>query len=430
MKVEVFPSELTGAVGAPGSKSAAQRMVACALLARGESTISEYPDSKDCLAAINIAQALGAVISIKNKEVIIRGGFPNAFLAGIRNAKNEIFCGESGLASRLFTPIAALCDQEITVGGEGSLLKRSFRDFEVLLPKLGAKCKTEDGFLPLQVHGPLQNGNISMDASDSSQFLTGLLMALPRTSGESVIEVVGLNSRPYIEMTIQIMEWFGVKVEHESFRKFTVTPAQYQPKSVKVPGDWSGAALLLVAGALCAENGLRVENLSTQFMQADRAIVEVLKLAGVNVVEENESITVKASDIKAFEFDANHCPDLFPPLATLAAFADGVSTIYGVKRLVHKESNRGKTLQQEFAKANIRIVLREDEMKIYPAHIRPAVINSHNDHRIAMSAAILGLAGARMTIRGAECVSKSYPDFFSDLQSLNGKIIFNQTSNL
>jgi 3-phosphoshikimate 1-carboxyvinyltransferase len=137
---------------------------------------------------------------------------------------------------------------------------------------------------------------------------------------------------------------------------------------------------------------------------------------------DDNAVFVKSSEIKAFDFDANDCPDLFPPLVVLASFADGVSTLFGVKRLLNKESNRAKTLQQEFAKANIRITLRDDEMKIYPAHVRPAIINSHNDHRIAMAAAILGVAGARMTIKGAECVNKSFPEFFQVLQSVQGKV--------
>ena len=429
MKIEVFPSELRGTVEMPGSKSAAQRMVACALLARGESVIRDFPAGKDCEAALNIAQNLGAIVTIKGSEVSIKGGFPNAFLSGIRNAKREIQCGESGLASRMFTPIAALHDHSITVNGEGSLLERSFADFDEVLKSFGVTCELTGGHLPLRVSGPLQSGTATMDAGLSSQFLTGLLMALPRTSGESVVHVKNLRSKPYVEMTLQVLEAFGANITHENFETFTIRPSLFQPRLLRVPGDWSGAAFLLVAGALSAEDGLLVANLSSEFTQADSKILQVMKMAGVDIEERGNGYFVKASEIRAFEFDANDCPDLFPPLAALAAFADGASTIYGAKRLVHKESNRAKTLQQEFAKANIRIVLRDDEMKIYPAHISPAVINSHNDHRIAMAAAILGVGGARMTIRGAECVSKSFPDFFAVLQSINGKINLVHTTN-
>jgi 3-phosphoshikimate 1-carboxyvinyltransferase len=422
MKVDIFPSDLEGTAQAPGSKSAAQRMVACALLAKGESVISDFPWNNDCRSALLVIQALGAVVSVKGNELIIKGGFPQAFHAGIRNPKTKIHCGESGLAARMFTPIAALTDKQILIEGEGTLLTRTFHDFEHILPALGVSFNSNEGFLPLVVQGPLNHGELTMDASVSSQFLTGLLMALPKASGESIITVKDLKSKPYIELTLQVLEMFGVKIKHRNLEKFHIKPSLFVPQKLTVPGDWSGAAFLLVAGALCASDGLRVTNLSNTSAQADRAIISALQSAGVYLeILENE-IVVKASEINAFEFDANDCPDLFPPLAALAAFANGVSTIYGIKRLVHKESNRAKALQQEFAKANVRIMLRDDEMKIYPASVTRAVINSHNDHRIAMAAAILGLAGDRVSIRNAEAVNKSYPEFFDVIAKLGGKV--------
>jgi 3-phosphoshikimate 1-carboxyvinyltransferase len=189
-----------------------------------------------------------------------------------------------------------------------------------------------------------------------------------------------------------------------------------------VPGDWSGSAFLLVAGALCAEEGLIVENLNTQSSQADEAVLDALRLAGVRFEIHDNAIQVWKSEVSAFEFDATHCPDLFPPLASLAAFANGVSVIRGVSRLLHKESNRAKSLQQEFAKAGVRMVLRDDDMKIYPAAIRSAQLHSHGDHRIAMAGAILGMGGARMTIQSAGVVSKSFPDFYKVMQSLGARI--------
>ncbi len=421
--MKVYPSQLKGSVAAPGSKSAAQRMVACALLARGESVISEFPDSDDCVASLNIAQALGAIIKQKGKEVTIKGGFPDSFLSGIRNPEKEIMCGESGLSSRMFTPIVALSEEEIVIKGHGTLLKRSFADYEEILPALGAQCSSNNGLLPLTVKGPLKGGELEMDGAMSSQFLTGVLTALARANSTSTVYVKNLSSKPYVDMTLEILAKFGVKMKHENYETFHVKPTVYKPQTLVVPGDWSGAAFLLVAGALCADDGITVTNLTTDITQADAAILEVLRLAGVDFIPQKDSVFVKASDINAFEFDANDCPDLFPPIVALAAFADGVSTIYGTKRLVHKESNRAKTLQQEFAKANIRITLRGDYMKVYPAPIRPAIINSHNDHRIAMAGAVLGLAGDRMTIRGAEAVAKSFPDFFDVIKKLNAKVV-------
>ncbi len=425
MKVDVFPSSLSGAVDAPGSKSIAQRMVAAALLAKGESTIANYPDSADCATALSVAQNLGAIITRTPQVVKIKGGFPNSFHADIRNPKKTIDCGESGLASRLFTPIAALHKEAITVNGEGSLLTRPFQEFEIALPPLGAKVDTTNGHLPLTVKGPLVGGHVVLDGGISSQFITGLLMALPRASKPSEVVVKNVTSTPYLQMTLEVLKQFEVKVKHKNFETFTIDAAQtYVPQNIAVPGDWSGAAFLLVAAALCADAGkVVINNLSTTITQADAQILNVLEMAGITATKTKDSYSVQAATVNAFEFDANQCPDLFPPLAALAAFANGVSTIYGIKRLVHKESNRAKVLQEEFAKANIRIVLRDDEMKIYPSGIRPAIINAHNDHRIAMAAALLGLGGAKMTIKGAECVAKSYPHFFEDIKSLGGKVI-------
>lgn len=420
--MKIYPSELKGTVAAPGSKSAAQRMVACALLARGESVITGFPENEDCRAAMGIAQSLGAIIKERNGKVTVKGGFPDSFRSGIRNPDREIHCGESGLSSRMFTPIAALSEEEIIINGSGTLLKRTFSEYDEILPKLNVKFSSNGGLLPLTIQGPLKGGNISVDGSISSQFLTGLLMALPRSGTSSSVHVANLKSKPYIDMTLQIQKMFGVEIEHEDYHTFQIHPAVYKPQEVVVPGDWSGAAFLLVAAALCADEGMTVTNLSTEITQADAAILDVLRLAGVTCKLQKNAVYVKSADIHAFDFDANECPDLFPPIVALASFANGVSTIRGAKRLIHKESNRAKALQKEFAKANIRIVVRDDEMKVYPAAIRQATLSANSDHRIAMAGAILGLAGDRITLRGAQSVAKSFPGFFDVIRELGGHI--------
>lgn len=423
MKKDVYPSILSGSVKAPGSKSIAQRLIAGALMSAGESIIEDYPASADCQAALQVAQQLGAVVVKANQDVSIKGGFPNNFTSGIRNPKKAIFCGESGLASRMFTPIAALYDEEIKVEGEGSLLLRPFTEFDQVIPALGAQCKSNKGRLPVVVSGPLQGGKAELDGSLSSQFLTGLLMALPKAEMDSEIMVNNLTSIPYVRMTIEVAKLFGVKIKNEKFEKFTIAANQnYKPIKSVVPGDWSGAAFLLVAGAVASEEGIVITNLSNDITQADSRILEALELAGVNFIFKNNEVFLKKSEIRAFEFDASDCPDLMPPLAALAAFANGVSVLKGAKRLVHKESNRSKALKEEFGKAGIKIVVRNDEMLIYPGHVRSAQLNSHNDHRIAMAAAILGLAGDKISISGSGCVSKSYPAFFDDLSALGAKI--------
>ncbi|MFZ4783983.1 MAG: 3-phosphoshikimate 1-carboxyvinyltransferase [Flavobacteriales bacterium] len=423
MKKDVFPSVLNGRVAAPGSKSIAQRLAAVALLSEGESIIHHYPESDDCVVAMEVVKALGAVVEKSGNRTSIKGGFPFNDSSRIRNPKSILHCGESGLASRMFTPIASLYSEQITIQGSGSLITRPFTEYDRVLPLLGAQCQTTNGLLPLIVDGPLRGGKVELDGSLSSQFLTGLLLALPLAQNDSELIVLNLKSKPYVQMTLEIMAKSGIEVRNENFQRFCIKGNQrYRSLDMEVPGDWSGAAFLLVAGALCAENGITIENLNRDITQADSRILEALTLAGVSFQIQKNEVTVHQSEIKWFDFDATECPDLMPPLVALAAFADGVSTIKGAKRLVHKESNRAKALMEEFAKSSVRVVMRDDELKVYPSPVRKAILNSHNDHRIAMAAAMLGLAGDRTTVAGAECVAKSFPDYFEKLIELGAHI--------
>jgi 3-phosphoshikimate 1-carboxyvinyltransferase len=423
MKKEVYPSILKGSIKAPGSKSIAQRFVAASLLANGESEIKDYPESADCIAALNVAQTLGAIVIKTGSDIRIKGGFPNNDDSGIRVPKNQIQCGESGLASRMFTPIAALYNESIEVRGEGSLLTRPFTEFDHVLPALGASCTTTNGRLPMTVSGPLLGGSATLDGSVSSQFLTGLLLALPLAQSDSELIVKSLTSIPYVQMTMEVAAMAGVEIKTDDYERFVIKGRQqYHPLKTVVPGDWSGAAFLIVAAAIAAEEGMEITNLSSALTQADARIIEVLRSSGVEHVVYSDRVVVKQSEINAFDFDATNCPDLVPPLVALAAYGNGVTTIKGAKRLLHKESNRAKALQEEFTKANIRVVVREDEIMVYPSYVRPATLNSHNDHRIAMAAAILGLGGDKITIQGAESVNKSFPSFFDTLASLGGKV--------
>jgi 3-phosphoshikimate 1-carboxyvinyltransferase len=419
---EIFPSQLEGEILAPGSKSIAQRMVACALLTAGESVIEAFPDSDDCRHALQAAQALGAIVTERDAVIRIRGGYPNSFHSGIRNPKSEIHCGESGLASRLFMPIAALFHEPIQIHGSGSLLTRPFDEFVPTLQQLGARCQLTDGCLPATVQGPLQKRDCQVDGSRSSQFVSGLLIALAKLPGNAALHVTDLTSKPYVDLTLETLERFGVTITHEAYERFHVGFSAMKPIHAIVPGDWSAAAALLVAGAVSADAGLTISNVDASSKQADVRILEALQRAGVRLEIHPQQVRVFSSEIQAFEFDATQCPDIIPPLAALAAFANGVSVIQGASRLVHKESHRAKVLQTEFAKCGVRIVWRNDEMKIYPAPIRAANINAHGDHRIAMAGAILGLGGNRIRVQGASCVAKSYPHFFEDLIHAGARI--------
>ncbi|MFM9423112.1 MAG: 3-phosphoshikimate 1-carboxyvinyltransferase [Bacteroidota bacterium] len=424
MKVEFSPSLVEGTIYAPASKSIAQRYVAAALLASGETTIRHYPNSEDPFYARKMAESLGATVWMSKNTLTIKGGFPNNHLHGIRAPQSELFAGESGFAARLFLPIAALHDGEKKMDGAGTLLNRPFEQSRYYLEPFGVSVNTSNGKLPVTTLGQLKGGEAELSAEQSSQFLSGLLMALPRCTSDSKITLSVVNSRPYIDLTIAVMNLFGVTVK-ENDQTFIIKGGQrYKPQEVSVDGDWSGAVVLLIIGALCAENGLLVRDINLNLPQADQAILQIFDRAKVDYTLNENSVKVFASQIQAFDFDATQCPDLIPCVAAMAAFGNGISTIKGARRLVVKESNRAGAIVEEFAKSGIRVVLRGDDLIVYPGHARPAIWNSHKDHRMVMAAAVFGLAGAKTMVQNADCISKSYPDFYQDLQHVGARIRF------
>jgi 3-phosphoshikimate 1-carboxyvinyltransferase len=408
------PSAIKGNIKAPASKSMTQRAIAAALLADGQSIIHNPSYCDDSLAAMSIAVGLGAKVQPQVNDMKIIG---SAILK-----ETKLNCGESGLAIRMFSPIVALYPAEITLVGANSLKKRPMSMVEEALNQLGVKCKSSSGFLPLTIEGPIEGGNCEIDGSVSSQLLTGLLMALPLASKNSEIKVNNLKSKPYIDMTIQLLDFFGIKIENSDYKIFRIQGNQkYIPQEYTVEGDWSGGAFLLVAGAI--NGNLCIKGLRKDSRQSDMAILKALEMAGANMIMGDDQIEISKSELKAFEFDATECPDLFPPLAALASYCKGVSTIKGVTRLSHKESNRGETLKEEFGKMNVKIEITSDMMSISGGQPQAARVESHDDHRIAMAVAVAALrATGRVSIRDSQCVAKSYPAFFDNLRQLGALV--------
>ena len=365
----------------------------------------------DTLSAIRVIETLGAKVErLDERTVKVTGGL---------NPRSDMLnMGESGLATRMFTPIASLCDKPITVQGEGTLLYRPMHMMIEPLRKLGVDVRDGGGRLPVEVCGPISGGEIEVDGSVSSQFLTGLLMALPLAEEDTTIAVENAVSTPYLDMTIDLASKFGVNIQHNDYKEFYVEGGQkYEATDLAIEGDWSAAAMLLVAGAVAGE--ITLTNISLLSKQADVAICDALVRAGALVTSEPDRITVEHRDLVGFEFDATQCPDLFPALAALAAAAEGESVIYGTHRLEHKESNRAETIASEYGKLGIKVELEGDVMRIKGGEIHAAEVESHNDHRIAMSMAVSALrSDGEVLIHNSECVAKSFPDFFAVLESL------------
>ncbi len=414
MERYVEPSVIKGQVNAPASKSMTQRAIAAALLANGQSIIHNPSYCDDSLAAMSIAVGLGARVVPQPYKLEINSS------GELKEPK--LNCGESGLAIRMFSPIAALYPAEITMVGANSLKKRPMSMVEEALRQLGVKCLSNNGFLPLTIQGPIKGGYSEIDGSVSSQLLTGLLMALPLAARDSEIKVNNLKSKPYIDMTIQILKSFGITIHNSDYKLFKVPGNQkYLPQSYIVEADWSGGAFLLIAGAI--NGSITVNGLRTDSMQSDKAIIEALKQAGANMKISENTIEITSSDLKAFDFDATESPDLFPPLVALAAYCKGSSSIKGVSRLVYKESDRAQALREEFGKMNIAIDIRDDYMHITGGKPQGAHVESHDDHRIAMSLAVAALkASDKVHIRDSQCVAKSYPHFFDDLRQLGATV--------
>ncbi|MBN1108499.1 MAG: 3-phosphoshikimate 1-carboxyvinyltransferase [Bacteroidales bacterium] len=414
MVISVSPSSVSGNIKAPSSKSMTQRAIAAALLADGGSTIINPSFCNDSLAALSIAENLGAVISETRGELKITGSGKPVF--------NTLDCGESGLAIRMFSPVAALWPDEITMTGRGSLVKRPMSMISDALTQFGVVCKSNMGFLPLTIKGPLTGGECETDGSVSSQLLTGLLMALPVAQGDSIIKVNDLRSRPYIDMTLEVLEHFGISVTNDRYSVFTIPGGQtYRATKFAVESDWSGGAFLLVAGAIAGE--ITVEELRAGSRQSDRAILTALERAGAKMTINERSVKIVSSDLNSFEFDSTESPDLFPPLVALASYCRGTSRIKGVNRLIYKESNRAEALVTEFSKLNIKIEVSADHLLVTGGRPGGGVTDSHNDHRIAMALATAALgASERIVIREAECIKKSYPGFYDDMRMAGARI--------
>lgn len=415
MEKIINPGKINGRIFAPPSKSMMQRAVAMGIMATQPYEILNPSLCNDGISALATAASFGKEIETLNDRIALSGNF------NISSKYANV--GESGLGIRMFSIIAALGYKEIVLLGEGSLVRRPVHILEPILEQVGADCYTNSGFIPVTICGPITGGNVFLDGSSGSQVLTGLLMALPFAGENSEIEVRNLKSIPYIEMTLEFLSQSGIEIENEDFKKFFVRGNQsVRNFSYTVEGDWSSAAFLLVAGGISGK--VEVSGLRLDSKQADKSILEVLKKAGAQVITENKSIICKKDKLKSFEFDASNCPDLFPPIAVLAANCEGTSVIKGTERLIHKESNRAETLKLEFEKLGIEIDYSNDMMKITGGKIRGGEFFSHNDHRIAMAGACMAINSSNaVKIFESQTVAKSWPSFYMDFESLKEKII-------
>lgn len=396
---KIEKSKAEGTLRAPSSKSAAHRLLICASMCQGVCRINDLPLCEDVLATIDCLRALGVKIELSGSSATVSGiDFTKALPSAPLN------CRESGSTLRFLIPIAMLSGNEVTLTGSKKLLSRPMVVYERLAKEYGLTFnKTED---KITLRGPLTAGEYFIDGSVSSQFITGMLLALSALEGDSKIIInKQIESRPYVDLTIGCMKEMGVRIYHDTDWSFMIFGGQkYRPTEISVEGDWSAAAFIEALNTLGGD--VNIEGLLDNSIQGDRICREYL-------------VRLKGGFC---EIDLTDCPDLGPILFAVAAAKDGAKFV-GTKRLRDKESDRIATMEAELSKFGATIVIDENSVTVEKRELHSPTerLCGHNDHRIVMSLAVLcTLYGGE--IEGHEAVKKSYPEFFEDIKKLGIKV--------
>lgn len=413
--VKFSPFIPNGTLNAPPSKSDVHRAIICAAMAGGKSRISPVALSNDIKATIGCIKTLGADAVLDGDVLTVDG--TNMY----KNKSALLDCGESGSTLRFFIPIAAAGAVNATFIGKGKLPERPIGIFTEALPKAGTACKTEGG-LPLEISGQLKSGVFKIPGNVSSQFITGLLLALPVLEGDSEIVLTSpLESVGYIAMTIRTMKQFGVEIQITENGWYIKGGQAYKPCNYTTDGDWSQAAFFMVLGAIGGK--VTVKGVAEDSAQGDKKCAEILSEFGAGVTQRENEVTVEKGELKAITIDASQIPDLVPVLSVCACFAEGTTRIINAERLRIKECDRLKATAELLNNLGGKVKELSDGLEITGvSSLNGGNVNGFNDHRIVMSA---GVCAARsegdITASFAMSINKSYPDFYIDYNSIGGK---------
>jgi 3-phosphoshikimate 1-carboxyvinyltransferase len=416
MSITVNPGTLTGAVTAPPSKSMTHRHLIVSALADGVSLLESPLRSEDTEATVEALRKLGAAITDVGGDWEITGG-------SLTPPSSVIDCHESGTTLRLLTGLCSLLDEPCTLSGAPSLLRRPNKPLLKTLEQLGVQTQSLDGYPPITVKGKMKGGKAMIPGDISSQFMSSIILAAPYAENPVDLRITTrLESKPYVEMTLNAMRKSGVKVQHtENMDAFHVPAGRYNARTTRIEGDWSSAAFLLASGAISGK--VHVDNLDVESSQADREILRILDEMGAYIKISGNRVTTEKSMLTAIEADLSDCPDIFPIIACLCSAAEGESRLTGLARLRLKESDRVAAVMEGLGKMGAAVTSIGDVLIINGGALHGAVIDPYNDHRIAMSFAVLAQAAtSETTIMNPECVSKSYPDFWDDLKQIGARI--------
>lgn len=400
----IKPRKLSGEVVVPPSKSMAHRAIICAALSKGKSIIKNIDLSDDIIATINAARSMGAKIEIENREVIVEG-----FLLNPNDKEFRVDCNESGSTLRFFVPITMLLPNKKTFIGKGNLGKRPLNVFYEIFDKQKIKYSYKKDILDLQVEGKLKPDTFYVRGDISSQFITGLLFALPLLDDDSKIVITSkLESKSYLDLTLSMLDKFGIEIVNNDYKEFVIKGNQeYKAMDYTVEGDYSQAAFFLSANYI--GNDIDIKGLDENSLQGDK---EILKWLEVLKNDENKVI------------DATNCPDIIPILTVCAALTKGKTEIINAGRLRIKECDRLTAISTQLNKLGADITEHEESLTIKGVDFfNGGCVDSFKDHRISMS---LAIASSRckedIIIKDYMCVKKSYPHFYEDFKKLGGEI--------
>jgi 3-phosphoshikimate 1-carboxyvinyltransferase len=406
---------------APPSKSYTHRAYAISALARGTSVIKEPLRAADTDSTLGACRAFGTDIKEENGSLVINGTE-----GSLETPTHEIDVGNSGTTIRFFTSIAAL-DGQVTLTGDESIRKRPMQPLLDALGQLGVTATSigSNGMPPVEVRGGSFTGGRAQIRGDiSSQFISSLMITSPYAENPVTIELTTpLRSKPYVDVTLDIMEKFGADIENKEYNEFTISTGVYRARRYKVEGDYSSSSYLLALAALCSSK-ITVKNLSEQSVQGDKAILAILREMGAGVTQKTDSITVEGTVLEGIEVDLGNTPDLLPTVAALGSAAKGTTTLKNIEHARFKESDRVAACAREFAKFGAKIQEKKDALIIEGAkRLKGGKVNSYGDHRMVMALSIIGLcAEGETVIDNAESVMISFPGFFDALKSAGAKM--------
>ncbi|MEC5341824.1 3-phosphoshikimate 1-carboxyvinyltransferase [Brenneria populi] len=414
---------INGTINLPGSKSVSNRALLLAAQSEGTTRLTNLLDSDDVRHMLNALQALGVTyrLSADRTECEITG------VGGALKAQKplELFLGNAGTAMRPLAAALCLAEGDIVLTGEPRMKERPIGHLVDSLRQGGAKVDylEQENYPPLRLHGGYQGGDISVDGSVSSQFLTALLMAAPLAPRDSHIRIQGdLVSKPYIDITLDMMKTFGVEVRNDNYQQFHVAGGQQyrSPGDYLVEGDASSASYFLAAGAIRGGT-VRVTGVGRASVQGDIRFADVLEKMGAKVRWGDDYIECQRGELHAIDMDMNHIPDAAMTIATTALFATGgTTTLRNIYNWRVKETDRLSAMAAELRKVGAQVEEGEDSIRITPpAHLKPAQIETYNDHRMAMCFSLVALSDTPVTILDPKCTAKTFPDYFEQLARLS-----------